>query len=88
MDALRQLVAELDGNLVLAFGDSAQASVNAVLLEVYCPRHAEDIFTPFHVQHLRKACEEPDLYFTNGNDVTRWLGASSSVAETSSSKGA
>ena len=38
------------------------------------------------VQHLQKACEEPDLYFTNGNDVSRWLGTPS-VAETSATKG-
>jgi hypothetical protein len=77
-DSLRQLVAGLDGGIVLAFGQSAQAGANVVLLEVQCPRHAGDIFTPFHLQNLKRACEEPDLYFTDGHDPTRWLGMSSS----------
>lgn len=87
VQALRQLVGELDSDLVLAAGDSAQASVNAVLLEVYSPRHSEEIFTPFHLQHLRKACEEPDLYFTNGDTGSRWL-ESESVTDNNCAKGA
>lgn len=85
---MRQLVGEFDGDLIVAFADAARASVNAVLLEVYCPRHSEDIFTPFHIQHLRKACDEPDLFFTNGHDAKRWLGIHDSVAGSSGTKGA
>jgi hypothetical protein len=86
-EALRHLVGEFNGELILAFADAAQASVNAVLLEVYCPRHSEEIFTPFHVQHLRKACEEPDLFFTNGSDGKRWLRNPVSAATASDTKG-
>lgn len=86
-EALRQLVGEFNGDLILAFADTVQGSVNAVLLEVYCPRHSEEIFTPFHVQHLRRACQEPDLFFTNGSNGTRWLGNPVSVAGASDKKG-
>lgn len=72
-EAICRAVGQIDPDLIVATADSAKGSINAVLLEIYCPRTADDIFTPFHIQHLRKACEMPELYFPAGKTGAHWL---------------
>ncbi|HKI34405.1 MAG TPA: hypothetical protein VKA46_21300 [Gemmataceae bacterium] len=67
-EELRALVRKSDGEMVLACADTAEGGVNALRLEVYKPKHWEEIVTPFIRKNLEEARREPALYFTNGHD--------------------
>ena len=71
-DELRGMLKELSPGFVVAFADTAEGGANVVDLRVHRVRYFEELLTPWRSRNLRKAKEEPDLYFVGNNgNLTR-----------------
>ena len=58
-EEMRRALLGSDPEVVPACADTAQGGVNALRLEVFKPRHRDEIFTPFIRKNLEKANQEP-----------------------------